>query len=45
MMTQMLTVSLWQKGESFVTQCLDVDVATQGESKRRREGKTHPNTG
>jgi predicted RNase H-like HicB family nuclease len=32
-MTHKFTVSLWQEGEWFVAQCLDVDVASQGENE------------
>jgi predicted RNase H-like HicB family nuclease len=29
-MRQVFTASLWQEGEWFVAQCLEVDVASQG---------------
>lgn len=30
---QILTASFWQEGNWFVAQCLDVDVASQGETE------------
>ena len=32
-MKQRFTVSVWQEGEWYVAQCLEVDVASQGESE------------
>ena len=32
-MKQVFTASVWQEGEWFVAQCLDVDVASQGETE------------
>lgn len=32
-MRQAFAVSLWQEGEWFVAQCLEVDVASQGETE------------
>ena len=32
-MRQVFTVSLWQEGNWFVAQCLEVDVASQGETE------------
>ncbi len=32
-MRQVFTVSLWQEGDWFVAQCLEVDVASQGETE------------
>ena len=32
-MRQAFAVSLWQEGECFVAQCLEVDVASQGETE------------
>jgi len=32
-MKQKLTASLWQEDEWFVAQCIEVDVASQGESE------------
>ena len=32
-MTQVFTASLWQEGDWFVAQCLEVDVASQGETE------------
>jgi predicted RNase H-like HicB family nuclease len=31
-MKRQLTSSIWQEGEWFVAQCLEVDVASQGET-------------
>jgi len=31
-MKQTFTVTIWQEGDWFVAQCLEVDVASQGES-------------
>ena len=30
-MKQVFTASVWQEGEWYVAQCLEVDVASQGE--------------
>ena len=32
-MQQHLTASIWREGEWYVAQCLEVDVASQGESE------------
>lgn len=32
-MKRALTASVWREGEWFVAQCLEVDVASQGESE------------
>ncbi len=32
-MKQMFTASIWREGEWYVAQCLEVDVASQGESE------------
>jgi predicted RNase H-like HicB family nuclease len=32
-MKQTFTVSVWQEGEWFVAQCLEVDIASQGENE------------
>ncbi len=32
-MKQIFTASVWREGEWFVAQCLEVDVASQGESE------------
>ena len=32
-MTKKFTASVWQEGPWFVAQCLQIDVATQGESE------------
>lgn len=32
-MKRQFNVSVWQEGEWFVAQCLDVDVASQGHSR------------
>ena len=32
-MRQVFTVSLWQEGDWFVAQCLEVDIASQGETE------------
>ncbi len=32
-MKRTLTTSVWREGEWFVAQCLEVDVASQGESE------------
>jgi predicted RNase H-like HicB family nuclease len=33
-MKQMFTASVWQEGDWYVAQCLDVDVASQGETEQ-----------
>ncbi len=33
MKTQTFTASIWQEGDWFVAQCLEVDVASQGKSE------------
>ncbi len=33
-MKQRFTASVWQEGDWFVAQCLEVDVASQGESEK-----------
>jgi predicted RNase H-like HicB family nuclease len=32
-MKQIFTASVWQEGDWFVAQCLEVDVASQGETE------------
>lgn len=32
-MKQTFTASIWQEGEWFVAQCLEVDIASQGKSE------------
>lgn len=32
-MKQTFTASVWQEGDWFVAQCLDVDIASQGETE------------
>ena len=32
-MTQKFAVTTWREGEWFVAQCLDIDVASQGETE------------
>ncbi len=32
-MKQTFTASVWQKGSWFVAQCLEVDIASQGETE------------
>lgn len=32
-MKQTLTASIWQEGDWFVAQCVEVDVASQGETE------------
>ncbi|HST06240.1 MAG TPA: type II toxin-antitoxin system HicB family antitoxin [Chloroflexia bacterium] len=32
--TQTFTASVWQEGDWFVPQCLEVDVASQGETEQ-----------
>lgn len=32
-MTQTFSASVWKEGDWYVAQCLDVDVASQGESE------------
>lgn len=32
-MKQQFTASVWQEGEWYIAQCLEVDVASQGESE------------
>ena len=32
-MSHVFTASLWQEGDWFVAQCLEVDVASQGETE------------
>ena len=31
--TQTITASIWQEDDRFIAQCLEVDVASQGESE------------
>ena len=33
MKTQMFTASIWQEGDWFIAQCLEIDVASQGKSE------------
>ncbi len=33
-MKQTFTASLWQEGNWFVAQCLEVDIASQGETEK-----------
>jgi predicted RNase H-like HicB family nuclease len=32
-MTQTFTASVWQEGDWYIAQCLEVDVASQGETE------------
>ncbi|MFL5734470.1 MAG: type II toxin-antitoxin system HicB family antitoxin [Chloroflexia bacterium] len=34
-MKQTFSASIWQEGEWFIAQCLEVDVASQGETARK----------
>jgi len=34
-MKRTFTASVWQEGQWFVAQCLEVDVASQGETERQ----------
>ena len=33
-MKRTFSASVWQEGESFVAQCIEVDVASQGETEK-----------
>jgi predicted RNase H-like HicB family nuclease len=37
-MKRVFTASVWQEGDWFVAQCLDVDVASQGETEEAALG-------
>ena len=40
-MKQKFTATVWREGDWFVAQCLEVDVASQGETKAEALGNLH----